>query len=691
MAPDLPCRSAETLCGSRLPPFLNHLVPHEVCRSNMTGSMHLDEGDIILGTAGHIDHGKTALVKALTGTDTDRLPDEKRRGITIDLGFAHIAEGARRISVIDVPGHERFVRNMLAGAGGFDMALIVVAADDGVMPQTREHLEILELLGIENGIVAMTKCDLANESWQDLVEEDIRDHLAGTRLAGAPVFRVSVVSGQGVEALKGEIVASAARFRRRNQASPFRMSVDRVFVKPGQGVVVTGSVGAGVVRQGDEVEVFPGPQVARIRSLQVHGEATESATTGQRLALNLTGVKGETITRGAEIAAPGFLKPTRVLGVRLRPARNATDPFRNRGDFECHIGTAQVRARLVMPPDEAQAAGDSPIGLLVLSEPVVAVHGRPFVMRTISPPRTVGGGHVIQPVARIVRRRDAATWRTIAMLDAPKLDDRLEAWMTLARSGPPDALTALRELGMTAEAVAASAAALAAQGRSLVISAAGGQARYELPRASFDAILNRLGRQLGRYHAAHPRLTGMPVAVLVGRLPDLPRDLVRGVIDHNLARTHLKLKHDMVSGAGFTPRLTKAELKILDVLRQEYASKGLTPRLTPELADAVKVPEATVVELARILVAESVVEEIGGGIFLAVPSCGHIRQSVRGWFAEHPAMTVAELRDLLGISRKYAVPLAEWLDRTGLTRREGDLRYLITGIVESAIASVPEP
>lgn len=657
----------------------------------MNGPMHPDEGDIILGTAGHIDHGKTALVKALTGTDTDRLPDEKRRGITIDLGFAHIAGGGRRISVIDVPGHERFVRNMLAGAGGFDMALIVVAADDGVMPQTREHLEILELLGIENGIVAMTKCDLANETWQDLVEEDIHEHLKGTRLASAPVFRVSVVSGQGVEALKDAIVAAAARFRRREQASPFRLSVDRVFVKPGQGVVVTGSVGAGGVRQGDEVEVFPGQEVARVRSLQVHGESTESARTGQRLALNLTGVKGEAITRGAEIAAPGFLKPSRVLGVRLRAAKNAVEPFRNRAEFECHIGTSQVRARLVLPPDDALVDDVATIGLLVLSEPVATVHGRPFVLRTISPPRTVGGGHVIQPGARIVRRRDAATWRAIAKLDALNPEDRLEAWMTLACSGPPDALTTLREVSMTAGEVAEAASALAAQGRSLVISTAGGQVRYELPRASVDAILDRLGRQLARYHATHPRLTGIPVSVLIGRLPDLPRELVRGIIDHTLARQHLKLKNDMVSGSGFTPRLTKAELKILETLRHEYTGKGLTPRLTPELADAVKVPEATVVELARILVAESVVEEIGGGIFLAVPTCDHIRESVRGWFAGHPAMTVAELRDLLGISRKYAVPLAEWLDRSGLTRREGDLRYLIAGNVESATTNAPQP
>ncbi len=657
----------------------------------MTAPIPFDEGDIILGTAGHIDHGKTALVKALTGTDTDRLPDEKRRGITIDLGFARIADAGRRISVIDVPGHERFVRNMLAGAGGFDMALVVVAADDGVMPQTREHLEILELLGIENGLVAMTKCDLVNDAWQDLVEDDVRDHLQGTRLAGSPIFRVSVVTGQGIDALKGEIVSAAARFRRMGRPSPFRLSVDRVFVKPGQGVVVTGSVGAGVIRQGDEVEFFPGQEAARIRSLQVHGETTESATTGQRLALNLTGVKGETISRGAEIAAPGFLRPSRVLGVRLRPAKNTPEPFRNRAEFECHIGTAQIRARLILPPDEALAAGEAPVGLLVLAEPVAAVHGRPFVLRSLSPPRTVGGGHVIQPVARIVRRRDIATWRSIARLDAPNPEDRVEAWMTLARSGPPDEMTAMRELGLTGEEVAAAAARLAGQGRSLVISSAGGPGRYELPKACVEAILDRLCRHLARFHAAHPRLTGMPLAVLVGRLPDLPRDLVRGIIDHPLARPHFKLKLELVSGAGFSPRLTKAELKILESLRQEYAGKGLTPRFVAELADASKIAEPTMIELARILVAETVVEEIGGGLFLAVPVCESIRENVRGWFAEHPTMTVAELRDLLGISRKYAVPLAEWLDRTGLTRREGDLRYLIQERNEHATAVAPGP
>lgn len=637
--------------------------------------MNVPQGDLILGTAGHIDHGKTALVKALTGTDTDRLPEEKRRGITIDLGFARIAGGPVGISVVDVPGHERFVRNMLAGAGGFDMALLVIAADDGVMPQSREHLEILELLGIDRAIVAMTKCDLVDESWQDLVEEDIRETLKGTRLADSPIVRVSVVSGQGISQIRATLDHAAGQFRRIVRESPFRLSVDRVFVRPGQGVVVTGTVGAGSVRPGDEVEIFPGREIGRVRSLQKHGELADSATIGQRLAMNLTGIKGEMLARGAEIAQPGFLRPSRVIGVRLRPARNVVEPFRNRAEFECHVGTAQLRARLLLPPGNGEEAEETPAGLLVLSEPVATVQGRPFVLRSVSPQRTIGGGHVIQPVARIVSRRDHARWAMLRQLDADSAEDRLEAWMTLGGTARPDEPTALRELGLTASEANAAAEKLLASGRILKMGETSAQGGYERTRATIDSIRDRIVRRLARVHADNPRLTGMPLALVMARLPDLPRDLVRAVIAHESTRKAWIIRNETLRAADFTPQLTRAEIKLYDMLRQEYVTNTLTPRLIAELADATGAQATTLVELARILVAESVVEEIGAGLFLSVPACGVIRERTAAWFAGHDTLTVSELRELIGVSRKFAVPIAEWLDRIGLTRREGDLRY----------------
>jgi selenocysteine-specific elongation factor len=634
--------------------------------------------DIILGTAGHIDHGKTALVKALTGIDTDRLPDEKRRGITIDLGFAQIVEGDTRISVIDVPGHERFVRNMLAGAGGFDMALLVVAADDGIMPQTLEHLEILDLLGIDHAIVVMTKCDLANEAWQDLVSGDLQDHLRGTRLSGSPILRVSTVTNQGIDALRAKIVESATRFRRHERQDPFRLSVDRVFVKPGQGVIVTGSVGSGVVRVGDEVEIFPGQEIARVRSLQVHGTSTDSAATGQRLAINLTGVKGDALARGTEVAQPGFLKNSRVIGVRLRAARNVSEPFRDRGKYELHLGTAQVQARLVLTPKLKETDTVAQVGLLVLSEPVPAVYGRPFVLRSFSPARTIGGGHVIDPAAKLMRRRDVEAWQDLARLTSANPDDRLEAWMSLRKAGRPCEFTGIRELGMTGEEIGRSVDALAKLGKIVRI---GHDGRFELTRRTVEAVVDRIRRRISKFHAEHPRLTGMPVSQMIGRLPDLPRDLVRSVLECDIARSAIRARNGLISETGFSPQLTKAESRILETLRQEYSDNPMTPRSISEIADSTSIPQPTLLELARILVAESAIVEIGGGLFLAVPSCDLIREKTLAWFEEHASLTVSELRGLIGVSRKYAVPIAEWLDKSGLTRREGDLRFLDIPVV----------
>src|SRR4051812_18364843 len=338
----------------------------------------MSERDLVIGTAGHIDHGKTALVRALTGVDTDRLPAEKQRGITIDLGFAALELGEYHLALVDVPGHERFIRNMLAGATGLDLALLVVAADDSVMPQTREHLDILRLLGLTGGLVVLTKCDLAEPAWLALVEDDVRALVAGTFLEGKPIVRTSAATGQGIDALREELLTLCRTTPRRPDPGLFRMAIDRAFTVAGHGTVVTGTVASGRVSTGDDVQWHPEGRAVRVRGIHRHDRPVDSVGRGTRAAINLVGVHHSEIHRGQEIGEPGFLEASRVLSVDLQVSRDAARPLRHRGRYRLHLGTAEVSVVLALL--ETNTLGSDGIGLaqLFLAEPVVAVHGQPF-------------------------------------------------------------------------------------------------------------------------------------------------------------------------------------------------------------------------------------------------------------------------------------------------------------------------
>ena len=362
--------------------------------------------DLVLGTAGHIDHGKTALVYALTGVDTDRLPAEKERGITIDLGFAALDLGGYQLALIDVPGHEKFIRNMLAGASGLDLAMLVVAADDSVMPQTREHLEILRLLGLSGGILVLTKCDLVDATWLDLVEDEVRSLVRGTFLENAPIVRTSATTGQGIDDLKHELRGLCASVKPRRDQGLFRMAIDRSFTVAGHGTVVTGTIASGSVAVGDEVEWQPDGRAVRVRGLHRHDRPVERIGPGARAAVNLVGVHHSEIHRGHELAAVGYVRSTRILTVDLRQSTDAVRAIRHRGRYSLHLGTTEVAAVLSLLDAGEPPMGPPHLAQLFLSEPVVAVHGEPFVLRAQSPPATLGGGRVLQPNPRRLRRRD---------------------------------------------------------------------------------------------------------------------------------------------------------------------------------------------------------------------------------------------------------------------------------------------
>ena len=392
--------------------------------------------DLILGTAGHIDHGKTSLVHSLTGVDTDRLPEEKRRGITIELGFAELTVGDYRLGIVDVPGHERFVRNMLAGATGMDLAMLVVAADDSVKPQTREHLEILRLLNLEAGVIVVTKADLVEPDWLQLVEDEIRELVDDTFLADAPLVHTSVVTGQGLEELRQRLKQAADRVvvgrRLQRLRGPFRLAIDRVFTIAGHGTVVTGSVSSGRARLGDELLIEPGALRVRVRGLQNHDRAVEEVHRGQRAAINLAGVHHESLDRGQELCSPGHLVPSRVLTARITLLAALGRILKDRTRVRIHIGTAELLATLRLLGKDLLEPGESAPVQLFLNKPAVSVWSQPFVLRSESPAVTIGGGIVLDPNAERIRGVDEETLEWIARLTAADADERSAAALYFA-------------------------------------------------------------------------------------------------------------------------------------------------------------------------------------------------------------------------------------------------------------------
>ncbi|MCA9170939.1 MAG: selenocysteine-specific translation elongation factor [Planctomycetales bacterium] len=416
--------------------------------------------DLILGTAGHIDHGKTTLIRSLTGTDTDRLPEEKRRGITIELGFAELDLGDYRLGIVDVPGHERFVRQMLAGATGIDLALLVVAADDSVKPQTREHLDVLRLLDIQAGVIALTKVDMADSGWIDLVEDEVRELVRGTFLERAPIVRTSAVTGQGMDELRGALHAAAAAAHERSAQrlkAPFRMAIDRSFTVAGHGTVVTGSVATGSVQVGDSLLLEPGEIEVRVRGLHNHDRPVERVQRGQRAAINLAGVRHEQIVRGHELAARGHLQPSRLLTVYLDVLPETPRPLKRRERIRFHAGTAEVLATLVPLGCDQLEPGKSGFAQLHLQSPVVTTWNQPFVLRTESPVATVAGGHVMVPAARKLRRPNAETLQDLAALRADEPTTRAAAAVYFRRAalGPSQPIGSLGRCRRAGRRVAA--------------------------------------------------------------------------------------------------------------------------------------------------------------------------------------------------------------------------------------------
>jgi selenocysteine-specific elongation factor len=630
----------------------------------------------ILGTAGHIDHGKTTLVKALTGTDCDRLPEEQARGVTIDIGFAQLKLGDVHLGVVDVPGHERFVRNMLAGAAGLDLALLVVAADDSVMPQTVEHLEVLKLLGLRRGAIALTKCDLVDDTTREVVALEVRELVRGTFLADAPLVPVSAAAGTGLDALRAALLDAARQLPDAEADGPFRLAIDRAFVVQGHGTVVTGSVTSGRVRAGDELEWFDGtdaPRRVRVRGLHSHDAPVEEAVRGQRAALNLAGVPHEEVVRGHELATPGWLLPSRVLTVRLSAlpatAGPRRRPLRHRLPVRLHIGTAEVMAEVALLDADALNPGASALAQLFLATPVPAVWGQPFVLRESAATLTLGGGRVLQPVARKLRRRDADALARLAALESD--DPAVRA----------DAAAWFRDLaGVTAADLArdAGAGAVLADGGLVVLGS--GTARRIVHADRAAALEARVMAAVEALHAEQPLLTSHERARVFARLAHVASEsLLSAVADRLVARGELTATAGRLACSGFRPKLSANMLRLKETIVEAHRAAEFHPPEPASFAAKAGGNAGHLGELFDVCVAEGVLVRVADGLYLHTEAEAEMRRRLTERFAAGGGLTVAEIRDLLGTSRKYAVPLCEYLDRVGLTRREGDLRLPATG------------
>ncbi len=632
--------------------------------------------DFVVGTAGHIDHGKTALVRALTGVDTDRLPAEKQRGITIDLGFASLQAGEYRLALVDVPGHERFIRNMLAGAAGLDLAMLIVAADDSVMPQTREHVEILRLLGLAGGLVVLTKCDLAEPSWLDLVEDDVRSLVHGTFLEGAAIVRTSATTGLGIEGLKQALESLCASVEPGQDTGVFRMAIDRSFTVAGHGTVVTGTIVSGRVAVGDELDWLPVGRTVRVRGLHRHDRPVDQVGRGARAAINLVGVHHTEIVRGQELAAPGYLEPARILTVEVVDSPGSIRPLRHRGRYKVHMGTAEIPAVLsLLDPGDTGLEGPR-LAQLFLAAPTVAIYGQPFVLRAESPPETLGGGRVVQPNSRRYRRRDHTALERLARLQSKDPLDRLRTALTFLGLSPwtERRLTALTGIEITH--VESGLASLAASGS--LVDLPLGPRRNVRVLAEFAADLeDRILRALGRLHAAHPRQSAIPRVHLAAAVPDLGNDaLVAGILDRLKQEGRVLADARTVSLPGHEPRLSQGERRLKEQLAEVLRSGGMSPPDVAELAASAGPRSSVVPDLLGLLRDEQRIAEINPALYLDADIEAELRRRVRERLGDGSSITMAELRDLLGTTRRYAVPIGEYLDRIRLTQREGDLRRL---------------
>jgi selenocysteine-specific elongation factor len=617
---------------------------------------------VIMGTAGHIDHGKSQLVKALTGIDPDRLKEEKERGITIDLGFADLVyPDGLTIGIVDVPGHERLVKNMLAGAGGIDMVLLVVAADEGIMPQSREHLHICNLLRIKSGLVAVTKTDLVEEEWLGLVLDEVRDFVKGTFLEAAEVIPVSSKTGQNIEALKSAIRDAALRAAPKPAKGLFRLPIDRVFTLRGFGTVVTGTAVSGTVSVDEAVEILPARISIKVRGLHSHGRPARTAYAGQRVAVNLQGVEKEELRRGDTIVSLGRFSPSLALDAKVE-LLSGVAPLKNRAPVHFHLGTSETVARVILYERERLGPGESCYCQFRLNDPVVAQSGDRFIIRRFSPVDTIGGGEVLDPSPS--RRRKKEGIKDLEVFEAGSLAEKLA--MKIRKSGLQGMSRASVEGWIKAEVPAIGDALRTLKEKGTI--------------REFDDVLihadahgafrNAVMRGLDDFHRNNPLKQGMPKEELRARLRVQPRAFNSLVASLG----EVVVEKDLLRLGSFAASLSEEDKsRVLGILEE----KRFQVPTRQELSRMLKMEEKRVGDVLKLMHGEGSAVRINDSLYLSRKAYDEMIGLLREFFSGKAEMTVSEFRDLLGTTRKYALPFLEYLDSNRITLRVGDVRKFL--------------
>jgi selenocysteine-specific elongation factor len=626
---------------------------------------------VVVGTAGHIDHGKSTLVRALTGIDPDRLKEEKERGITIDIGFAHLDLGeGLTLGIVDVPGHERFVKNMLAGVGGIDLVMLVIAADEGVMPQTREHLAICQLLRVKSGLVALTKADMAEPEWLELVQDDVRSFLRGTFLEGQPMVPVSAKTGAGLDALRAQLGELARQVPPRSTDATFRLPIDRVFTIRGFGTVVTGTVAAGQVAVDDRVEVYPRDVQAKVRGLQTHGQAVSAAVAGQRTAVNLQGVERAAIERGDVLSQPGLLRPTYMLDATCELLADAPAPLKARQRVRFHIGTSEVMARVHPLDGETLEPGDQGYVQLRLEAPVVALPRDRYVIRSYSPMVTIGGGELLD-VAPGKARRSAALVARLTTLERGSPEAAVEQHVRHVGAGGARTAELRARTPFGPEALKQALAALTAAGRVMVVD------REWYVHADAAARLREAAvAALGAFHAREPLKTGMFKEELRTRLDGVEERVFLHLLEQLAAAGQVAVEKDKVRLAAHQVRLDGRQQGLVRSLEAEFREAGVTPPSAEEAFAKLGMARPDEQALLQVLLDDRRLVRVKEGLYFHAEPLQAAQARVVGFLRDKREITPQDFKDLLGISRKYAIPLLEYLDGQRVTVRVGDKRVL---------------
>ena len=630
---------------------------------------------VIIGTAGHVDHGKTALIKALTGIDTDRLKEEKERGISIELGFASLVlSHGQSFGIVDVPGHEKFIKNMVSGAAGIDMVILVIAADEGVMPQTREHLNICSLLGIQRGLVALTKMDMVDEEWLYLVNEDVHEFLKGTFLEAAPVVPVSSLTGAGLNELLDALGRVASEIKEEADAGIFRLPVDRVFTMKGFGTVITGTLISGDVKIGEEVEILPTGIIAKVRGIQVHNQSAAMAEAGQRTAVNLQGVEKATISRGDVLSRPHMLKPTNRLDVVVEYLSHNDRKLKNRTLVRFHAGTNEVIGRTILLDREEMEPGGRGYAQLILESPIVAVSGDRFVIRSYSPVTTIGGGIIIDPLPKKHKRHSEKVLLECDLLHRGTDSER--AALIIERSGIAgmELLELVIRTGIHQNRLKEILKELSSAKKIVILD-------VDESRCIFSPVYENLQRQILRdvqaYHERHPLREGM----VKEELRNATGQYVSPRL-FNMALKDLERKGTLVSERE-NLRIPghRVDLKgDLDDLRNRmeniYSESGLTPPTLKEVMEKFADRKNQVESVLNVMLKEGTLTKINEDLYFHKEILLKLRENYKNLLLREGKATPASFKELTGLSRKFIIPLMEYFDITKLTIRAGDHRIL---------------